>query len=89
MADALLVTRKRDGLHLREIDGETIVLDRENHRMHSLNVTAAFVFEEIDGRRTVKEIWENLAKCFEITMELAERDTKKLVEQLRELRLVL
>lgn len=73
---------------MREIDGETVILDQENERMHSLNATAAFIFEEIDGHRSLKEICEDLAACFEITIERAAEDTQALVAQLRELKLL-
>lgn len=80
--------RRREGLHVREIDGETVILDLENERMHNLNVTAAFIFEEIDGSRTEKEIWEELASSFEIPLETAERDTRALLLQFRGLGLI-
>jgi hypothetical protein len=88
METSLVIPRKRTGLHVREIEGETVVLDAENDRMHNLNATAAFIFDEIDGRRSVKEIGEDLASCFEIALERAAEDTRCLVAQLRELKLI-
>jgi len=80
--------RRRDGLHVRDVDGETVILDIENQRMHNLNVTAAFIFDGIDGRRTEKEISEELASAFEIPIDVAERDTRALLVQFRELGLL-
>ena len=82
------IPRRREGLHVREIDGETVILDLENQRMHNLNMTAAFIFDGIDGCRTESEIWEELATCFEIPLETAERDTRALLFQFRELGLL-
>jgi len=84
----LEVPRKRDGLHVRDIDGETVVLDPETERMHTLNATAAFVFGAIDGNRSVKEISEDLAKHFEVEAEVAARDAREIVRQFCELDLV-
>ena len=89
LEDSLLDTpRRRDGLHVRDVDGETVILDLENQRMHNLNVTAAFIFDGIDGRRTEKEISEELASAFEIPIDVAERDTRALLVQFRELGLL-
>ena len=77
--------RKRDGLQVREIDGETVILDREGGLMHNLNATAAFVLGAIDGRRSEKEIWEGLADAFDVSLETAEKDTRALMARFREL----
>jgi hypothetical protein len=82
------VLKRRDGLHVREIDGETVILDQDKEQMHSLNPTAAFIFEEIDGRRTVDEICRALADSFNVSLEVAARDTRALVDQLRKLDLI-
>ena len=82
------IPRRREGLHVREVDGETVILDLECQRMHSLNVTAAFIFDGIDGCRTEKEIWEELSNCFDIPIETAEEDTRALLLQFRQLGLI-
>jgi PqqD family protein of HPr-rel-A system len=77
--------RKREGLHVREIDGETVVLDRDGGLMHNLNATASFILRTADGRRSEREIWEALAEAFEVPAETAEKDTLALLARLREL----
>jgi hypothetical protein len=81
----LEVPQKRDGLHAREIDGETLILDAHGERMHSLNPTASFIFEMIDGRRTVASISEALAEAFDVPVETAEKDTRSLLLELKSL----
>ncbi len=44
------------GLVVRDLRGEVIVYDTQNHRAHCLNATAAFVFRHADGRRTDADI---------------------------------
>jgi hypothetical protein len=41
---------------VREVADETIVYDKDGHRAHCLNRTAAFVFRHADGRRTAASI---------------------------------
>ncbi len=52
---------RRDGLLIRELPGEVLVYDRERHRAHCLNQTAAFVFRHADGTRTVADLARVLA----------------------------
>ncbi len=80
--------RKRQGLEVRRIDEETVILDTQSERMHNLNSTAAFIFNSVDGSRTLEQIWKDLADGFEISLEVAEQDTRNLVAQLRELKLL-
>lgn len=47
---------RRSGLLIRELPGELLVYDREQHRAHCLNQTAALVFRHADGTRTVAEL---------------------------------
>ena len=82
------IPQRKEGLHVREIEGQTVILDSENERMHTLNETAAFVFEAIDGRHTVEEISEALRERFEVSAEIAAEDTRRLVQQFADLQLV-
>ena len=53
--------------------------------MHNLNATAAFVLGAMDGRRSEKEIGEALAEAFDVSLEIAQKDTRTLIAQFREL----
>jgi hypothetical protein len=80
--------RQRDGLQVREVDGETVILDRDNCLMHSLNPPAAFIFAAMDGLRTIDQIARDLASTFEIPFERAAADTRGLLDQLWSLKLL-
>ena len=82
------IPRKRDGLHVREIDGETVILDPGSERMHTLNLTAAFVFQAIDGKRTIEQVSAQVADHFDVDPAMAQRDTLEVVRQFRELGLL-
>jgi hypothetical protein len=47
---------RRSGLVLRELADEVLVYDLDRHQAHCLNRTAAVVFRNADGRRTVSEL---------------------------------
>jgi len=47
---------RRSGLLIRELPDELLVYDQEQHRAHCLNRTAALVFQQADGTRTLDEL---------------------------------
>ena len=47
---------RRDGLLIRELKDEMLVYARDEHRAHCLNRTAATVFRNADGTRTVSDL---------------------------------
>jgi hypothetical protein len=47
---------RRDGLLTRELPDELLIYERDEHRAHCLNRTAATVFKNADGTRTVADL---------------------------------
>lgn len=47
---------RRDGLLIRELPDELLVYDRDHHRAHCLNRTAAAVFRQADGTQNVADL---------------------------------
>jgi hypothetical protein len=52
---------RRGGALIRELPGELLVYERGEHRAHCLNHTAATVFRNADGTRTVADLARLLA----------------------------
>jgi len=52
---------RREGILIRELPGEMLVYQGGEHRAHCLNRTAATVFENADGTRSVADIARLLA----------------------------
>jgi hypothetical protein len=50
------VQARQKGLLKRAVDDEVLVYDLERHKAHCLNKTAALVWEECDGNKTVAEV---------------------------------
>jgi hypothetical protein len=56
----------KDGLIIKEVEGETLVYDLKSHKAHCLNRTAALVWKHCDGKRTVQQLTSRLeADCGE------------------------
>ncbi|MBC8032047.1 MAG: PqqD family protein [Pyrinomonadaceae bacterium] len=53
---------RRSGLIVKEVDGETLIYDRELNKAHCLNQTAASVWKYCDGETTMSEATIALAR---------------------------
>jgi hypothetical protein len=74
----------------REIVGEMILVPvRQNagnlESIYTLNETAAFAWNLLDGQRTLAEISAEIAAEFEVSPEQAQADLLELVAQLLEI----
>ena len=85
--------RRKDGLVFRQVAGERLlvpvgerVLDLNG--VLTLNQTAAYIWELLDGRHSVPEIVDAVAGEFAVEHEVADRDVGTFLRQLAELGLV-
>jgi len=54
--DQPLPPARKDGLVVTAVEGDVLVYDRQSHRAHSLNQTAAFVWRHCDGQATAQHL---------------------------------
>lgn len=50
---------------MRLVDGELVVLDRRQERIHHFNKTAGFIFRQCEGRSNMSEIARRTAEAFD------------------------
>jgi hypothetical protein len=53
---------RRNGLIVKEVDGEVLIYDRANNKAHCLNSTAAHVWKYCDGNTTVADACSALSR---------------------------
>jgi Coenzyme PQQ synthesis protein D (PqqD) len=53
---------RSEGLVVQELAEEVLVYDQDRHKAHCLNQTAAMVWRQCDGKRTVSEIAGKLSR---------------------------
>lgn len=68
---------------VRQLGGETVVLDRSGQQIHQLNATASFIFASFDGQRTAEEVARRVAEHFDVEPSVAARDVADLVARLQ------
>jgi len=78
----------REGLVVREVDGETVILDRSAGHLHTLNATATFIWQQMEANKTAIDIARVISQAFDIETEVAERDVTTVIENLKDLKLV-
>lgn len=80
--------RRKDGLLVREVDGEVLVLDAEADRIHQLNASASLIWRLHEGGADAAEIASSLAIEFDLDKHRADTDVKAALEQFRALKLI-
>ncbi len=88
------VFRKNQNFVFRQIDDETILVPIKNNvgdmgSLYNLNEVGAYVWEHLDGEKTLFEIKNRVADEFEVSLEDAECDLMEFVDKLEEIEAVL
>ena len=82
------VPKRRSDLNYKTIDGETLILNREEGRLHQLNPTASFIWDCCDGNSDIAEIIDRLAATYEVDYSTARKDVEEVLSNLRNSKLL-
>jgi Coenzyme PQQ synthesis protein D (PqqD) len=79
--------RKKGDFVTRSIAGEVVVVPVRGQvgdldAIYNFNETGAFIWEQIDGRKSVTEVVEALRGEFEVAVEQAEKETSEFIAAL-------
>jgi len=85
---AEIYPKRRSDVIVREVDHETVVLDRKGKLVHQLNQTAGYIWDRCDGESTVTDIANQLAEAFDVDPDTARKDGAAIVSQLGQLNLL-
>ena len=75
--------KRREDLNYRTIDGETLILNRQDGRLHQLNPTASFIWDCCDGNSNLADIVGRLAGAYEVDPNTARKDVEEVISNLR------
>jgi len=80
----------REGLTLQEVDGELVILDQSNEKIHQLNPAATAVWRTIDATASVSPAvaLKALLDNFDVDKDAASADVDTLLTQFVELKLL-
>lgn len=74
--------KRRSDVKDRPIEGERVVLDHKENRIHYLNRTASYIWERCNGKSTVTQIAREVAEAFEADAVTIEPDVAATVRDL-------
>ncbi len=80
--------RRRSDLTAREVEGEVLILDRREERVHQLNATAGFIWECCDGVISIGCIVTRVAERFGLEPGAVEADVNGAIVRFKELGLL-
>jgi coenzyme PQQ biosynthesis protein PqqD len=68
----------------REIQDQVVIISPTDSVLHQLNTTASFIWQQMNGTRTLAEIAALLADRYAVPVTQAEADAAELLAQLSE-----
>jgi hypothetical protein len=83
-----MICTPRAELACRIVEGEVVILDKHNGKIHQLNSTASFVWSKLDGRTSLTAIVSDMVREFDVEFEIARADVARVVADLIRLELV-
>lgn len=72
-------------LVLTEVGDESILYDSSGGRVHVLNKTAAFLFNQLKEGKTPQQAAEEMCRVFEADEKTALQDTLEFIEEFKKL----
>ena len=84
----ILHLKRRTDVQSQLVDGEIVVLDRQQGLIHQLNKTASYIWEQCNGQRTAAEIAHQVCEVFEVEEPTARTDVLEILKTLQDLRLL-
>jgi len=77
-----------DGLIVKQIGTETIILTESGEQLHTLDETGTYVWFEIDGKKTLSQILDKLCDEYDVTRDRAQADLQEFIGALEEKEIV-
>ena len=87
LRDIAVSFRKKGEFVTRSIAGETLVVPVRGqvgdlNAIYNLNEVGAFIWERIDGRKSVTQVAEAVLEEFKVALEQAEKETSEFIAAL-------
>jgi len=87
------IYNKNENFVFRKIEDETILVPIKDNvgdmgSIYNLNEVAAFVWEQLDGKKSLRDIKHRLSEEYEVSAKEAEDDLSEYIAQLKEIEAV-
>ncbi len=78
----------RANLSTQNIDGELVILDKDNGQIHQLNTVASFIWQQIENGLSIELLINELVVSFDIDEVTAKTDLDDTIQQFTALKLL-
>jgi len=76
------VAKNSDQTAHRIVDGEAVVVNLKDSTFQTLNSVGTFIWQQADGRTSVKEIIQRVCQEFEVDPDTADKDCSEFIGEL-------
>ncbi len=83
MENLRVVPVQAEGLTVRQVGNEAIILTEEGEELHTLDETGTFVWKAIDGKKSLSQILDLICAEYEVAHDRARVDLFVFVEALK------
>jgi hypothetical protein len=73
--------QRRMDLEVREVEGNLLVLDRRQGKIHQFNTSAALIWQHCDGRHSVAEIVDRVSAMYGAPVDTVRGDVNAAIEE--------
>lgn len=80
--------RIKPGLIAQYVDGELLILNREQEQIHQLNTVASFIWNELDNQASSEQLIEAIKRKYAVEQDVAKQDLESLLNELTDLQLI-
>ena len=88
MMDLQAVPVPNEDFCVREVGDETVFLTLSGSEVLSLNGVGSFVWQQVDGTHSLRDILDIICEEYEVGTELAEADLRRFMAELEEHKLL-
>ncbi len=87
---ALKYIKNKKRMVWRKMSEETIIMDMENGKIHSLDDVASVIWDLIDQYQTQEEILQQLKEIYpEVSQDILKEDLEEFIDELSEKEIIL
>lgn len=79
---------RRSDVTIQQVGDDTVLHDERAGKLHVINASAAWIWDQLDGAASVDDIGDRLAQRFGIEPAAARRDVERIARSFDELGLL-
>ena len=88
MTSLQAIPRMNPDFTVRDVGEEMIFISSKGDMLHTLDSVGAFIWRNVDGKRSVKDILHILLESYDVVVAIAEKDLLRFFDELEQKNIV-